>query len=49
MNGDTVRVISGLFLDKVGVVREADASKGVVKIESEGNILELEANCVEKF
>lgn len=49
VNGDTVRVKDGLFKDKVGVVKEVDASEGTVKIESEGATLELEAGNIEKL
>ncbi|MBO6304619.1 MAG: transcription termination/antitermination factor NusG [Selenomonadaceae bacterium] len=48
LNGDTVRIKDGWFKDKTGVVKEVDASEGTLKVEVEGNILELEADNVEK-
>jgi len=49
MNGDMVRVKDGLFKDQTGRVKEVDASEGIVKIEADGAVLELEADNVEKI
>jgi transcription antitermination factor NusG len=44
-----VRVKDGLFKDQTGRVKEVDASEGIVKIEADGTVLELEADNVEKI
>lgn len=49
MNGDNVCVKDGWFKDKTGVVTEVDASEGIVKVEVDGTILELDADNVEKI